>query len=223
MSVKSKLQSIAAKLLPARYYCEDALLTGHTFVKPEYFDASYQRGLRATNGRDSRNRWRVAVAIWAAKQALRSNGCFVELGVNYGFTSSAVLHNLTALNRRRRFILIDSFEGVEGKRFDSNYNHSYESVVANFKEWPHAEVYKGWLPKVLPSIPFGTIAYLHIDLNSARHEVESFQFLQSMLTKGSVVLLDDYCYSGFTKTQKAWDALGLNILALPTGQGLIIV
>ncbi len=217
------LQKIG-KLLPKKYYCQDTLFTGNTFVKPYGFDESYARGCQAVGGQNYHNHWRVAIAIWAAKQAQKVAGDYVELGVNYGVTSSAILHNLKTFDRK--FFLVDSFDGVSPlpsrAKATGAYNCSFERTRDNFSEWPSAEVIKGWLPACLDCVKAGSIAYLHIDLNSAQPEIQSYLELKPRLSPGAIVLLDDYCYAGYQETQKAWDSLNANILCMPTGQGMLV-
>ena len=54
----------------------------------------------------------------------------------------------------------------------------------------------------------------------------SINVLWNKIVKGGIILLDDYCYSGYPDTKRTWDKFSLkkkiSIIALPTGQGLII-
>jgi O-methyltransferase len=64
-------------------------------------------------------------------------------------------------------------------------------------------------------------------MNSAEPEIEAVRRLWPQMTAGAVVLLDDYGGGPAYRPQKqAFDALarelGFHILALPTGQGLIV-
>ena len=47
------------------------------------------------------------------------------------------------------------------------------------------------------------------------------------MSPNSIILLDDYAYSGYKDTKKAWDKFcskkNYEILSLPTGQGLILL
>jgi hypothetical protein len=64
-------------------------------------------------------------------------------------------------------------------------------------------------------------------MNSAEPEIEAVRRLWPQMTAGAVVLLDDYGGGPAYRPQKqAFDTLaremGFHILALPTGQGLIV-
>ena len=214
----------------------------HAFMEKLDFQRAYARGVQAA-GKNSNNRWRVHVALWVAEQCVKLEGDFVELGVNYGSTSSAIMTHLNWNDVKKKFWLVDSFSGVDvqqlskaeinngaaqsssGNISSGAYNSNLEVCRKNFSEWQSAIIIKGWIPECLHEITSEKIAYLHIDLNSSRPEVEAFRNLLPKLTPGALVLLDDYAYCGFENTRIAWDMLGselgFTVLSLPTGQGLI--
>ena len=71
------------------------------------------------------------------------------------------------------------------------------------------------------------IAYLHIDLNSAKYEVEVLKVLFDKIVPGGILILDDYEWAGIYRTQKiaedTWfDERQYRVMPLPTGQGLLI-
>lgn len=118
MLLKSVVKEIAAKFgigifrLPGRY-AQDGLITIHSdhFRADPGFRAAYDRGLLASSGFDPGFEWRVHIALWAARTALRVDGDFAECGVNAGFISSAIMENLRWNTIARRFYLIDTFAG----------------------------------------------------------------------------------------------------------------
>jgi len=70
------------------------------------------------------------------------------------------------------------------------------------------------------------VAFLHLDLNCSQPEVAAFDYFWDFLVPGAFVLLDDYGYAGYRSQKIAMDAAArdkqMNILSLPTGQGLVI-
>ncbi len=208
------------------------------------FQAAYRRGLRAADGVDPGFAWRVHVALWAAKTALHVSGDFVECGVNAGFVSSAIMQALDWNATGRRFFLVDTWAGPPLDQYDASevaagrrqvaqaamaagaYVADIERVRRNFAEWPGAVIVQGAVPDVLPQIPSAQIAFLHLDMNAARPEQAALAYLWPRLPPGAVVLLDDYAYHGFEEQARAIDAVaeqvGASVLALPTGQGLIV-
>jgi Methyltransferase domain len=230
-------------------YARDGLFTMHRapFLGEKAFRSAYDRGVQASNGLDPKMEWRTHVALWAAATALRAGGDFVECGVNAGFVSSAIMHALNWRGMTRKFYLIDTFSGpvlsqyspveIERGRVDTAkaalaagaYVTDLERVRANFSEWPNAVVVQGAVPEVLEAgnaLNFGPVAFLHLDMNCALPERRALEFFWSRLSVGGVVLFDDYTYFGHDSQTEAIDAvagaLGARVLALPTGQGVIV-
>ncbi|HWQ52673.1 MAG TPA: TylF/MycF/NovP-related O-methyltransferase [Bryobacteraceae bacterium] len=228
------------------HYGHDGLYTLHNdrFRRDPAFRAAYERGLKSSNGVDSDNEWRIHVALWTAANALRVPGDFVECGVNTGFVSSAIMQYLDWRAVEKRFYLVDTFSGpvlgqysaeemacgrvtiAEGAIAAGAYATDVERVRANFAEWPNAVVVKGAVPEVLPSLGGERVAYLHIDMNCAHPERAALEYFWERLSPGGFVLFDDYAYTGADCQADAIDAaareLGARVLALPTGQGLIV-
>src|SRR5207248_9328469 len=75
------------------------------------FRRAYARGVQAGRGVNPGMAWRIHIALWAARMALRAPGQFVECGVNAGFVSSAIMDYLDWNAVARKFILIDTFAG----------------------------------------------------------------------------------------------------------------
>src|SRR6185437_8328689 len=245
MNLAGRLQQLLRSAAPKRYYFEDALITthNHSFVDDPAFTNAYARGLKASGGKDWHNRWRVYLALWVARMCSQIEGDFVECGVNYGFTSSAIMQQLNWDRLGKKFWLIDSFAGIDAKqsteqekalgaveRSETNkrtgfYNSDAERCRANFSEWKNAHVIEGWIPDCLNQVTSAKVAFMHIDLNAVVPEIEAFKYFRSKLSHGAFILLDDYAYSGADLTFAGWSKaakeLNFEILALPTGQGLI--
>jgi hypothetical protein len=145
----------------------------------------------------------------------------------------------------KRFFLIDTFAGPPLDQFSADevergrkklaqealaagaYVTDLERVRRNFSEWRNnVETVCGRVPEVLSGVPFGAVAFLHLDLNCAYPEREALRFFWERLPAGGVVLLDDYTYFGHDSQTEAIDAVtrsvGAGVLSLPTGQGLIV-
>jgi hypothetical protein len=79
---------------------------------------------------------------------------------------------------------------------------------------------------VLPTLDIGKVAFLHIDMNCAYPERAALEYFWNKLASGAIVLLDDYAYFGHEEQREAIDAvagnLGVDVLCLPTGQGMIV-
>jgi len=227
-------------------YDQDGLWTvhNHEFVDDPRFEAAYQRGLAAALGLEYLGPWRMHVGLWAATHALALAGDFVECGVNRGVMSSAIMHYLDWNRQNRRFFLLDTFAGLdveqltEGERARgaADANHEFlssgryvsgvESVRRNFAEWNNVHIVVGKIPETLAEVDADKVAYLHLDLNSTRPEVQALEHFWPLLVPGAVVLLDDYAYDGYRDSKLGMDgfarAHAVAIASLPTGQGLLI-
>lgn len=216
----------------------------HSFLREERFLSAYARGLRSCGGTDYELPWRLKVALWCGRQAIQVPGDFVECGVNRGFMSSALMHDLAWEHCGRTFWLIDSFSGIdidqltpdEKARGRAGYNRTalkrgfYENDPAavrdNFREWPSARVVQGVLPDCLSALVLGRVAFVHMDLNSVRAEIQTLEVLWPQISGGGVVLVDDYGFFGFAAHKPAYDTFakerGIDVLQLPTGQGVLV-
>jgi Methyltransferase domain len=225
-------------------YSQDGLFTIHSdhFRNDPAFRAAYDRGLQAAHGIDPAFEWRVHVALWAAQTALRAHGDFVECGVNAGVVSSAIMEKLRWNDVGRRYYLIDTFTGPVLSQFSQDekqmlqvaelalqsggYVTDMNRIRSNFAQWDNVQIVQGAVPVILETIDFGAVAFLHIDMNSALPTRAAFEFFWDRLSPGAVVLFDDYAYYGHTCLRDSIDdsarAREVQILSLPTGQGIII-
>ncbi len=227
------------------YDC-DGLFSEHRarFEQDARFQAAWQRGLQTNFGVDPGIAWRIHIGLWAASVAARAPGDFVECGVNAGFLSSAILTYLDWPRLGKKFYLVDTFDGppleqlsareVETGSFakilqsvtSGAYVTDLESIRRNYREWPGIEIVQGVVPDVLPAVSANPIAFLHLDMNCAYPEIEALRFFWDRMSRGGVVLLDDYSRKDYEALGDAMDELagrlGTEIVSLPTGQGMIV-
>jgi hypothetical protein len=245
--IKQWLQRGGYTALNSRdYYSSDGLFTPHQprFLQSQRFQSAYRRGVDASQGFDPGFEWRVHIALWAATRALETEGDFVECGVNAGFISSAILQYLDWESTGRTFYLIDTFAGPPLAQYSESeiqqgrdkvareavasgaYVTDLERVRSNFSQWPHASVIQGEVPGVLSQLPVTKVAFVHLDMNSATPECAALEFFWPLLSSRGLILLDDYAYFQSNPQGDALDTvarrLGIEILSLPTGQGLIL-
>ncbi|QYK53603.1 MAG: class I SAM-dependent methyltransferase [Fimbriimonadaceae bacterium] len=226
---------------PENIYNQDGLrsIHNHDFMNDARFQSAYTRGMLASE-KDYTWHWRVHVGLWAASVAAKLPGDFIECGVNRGFLSSAIMHDLNWDEFDKTFWLLDTFAGID-PRFVSDeektsgilernegefYVGGVDIVRKNFSEWKNVQIVVGAIPETLAQVACDQVAYLHLDMNCAPPEVAAFEYFWPKLVPGGVVLLDDYAYRGYESQKAAMDrcamAVGVRILSLPTGQGLMI-
>jgi hypothetical protein len=219
-----------------RTYNQDGLITMHScgFRSDSRFQSAYEAGEATGSWGRSRIHWRVHVACWAASQAAGLPGDFVECGTNKGGMALSILKYLAPDRPGQRFFLFDTFSGLVPELSSSQelavtrgfYGDCYEEVVRRFAPYPNIVIVRGVIPASLTKVPVGDVAFVHMDLNAARPTRSAIEFFWPKLLPGGIVLLDDYGWID-NELQKAtldeFAALaGVEILCLPTGQGLLL-
>ena len=213
------------------------------FLRDPRFEAAHARGWNSGHKKRRHiddNRWIVHVALWAATQAARLDGDFVECGVDTGMFSLAICDWLDFNSLDKDFWLFDTFsgipeaqmtpaerDGIGGWHNRESYEECYELARSNFARWPRCRLVRGAVPESLAAFPTDRgVAYLSIDMNIVLPEIAAVDFFWDRLVPGAVVLLDDYGWLTHRPQQEAFDAFaqskGASILCLPTGQGLML-
>ncbi len=223
-------------------YAQDGVFTVHNadFLNNEKFRKAYRLGLGDDHnlGPNPHIEWRVYVCCWAVNNARHLEGDFVECGVNTGILSRAAVEyaDFSAL-RERTFYLMDTFEGMPQAQFveseralglDKKYKYgdTFASVQSKFAALPNVRLIKGPIPESLTQVQAQKIAYLSIDMNAAAPEKAALEYFWDRLVTGALVVLDDYNWRLHVNQKRAIDEFsrrrGTEVLALPTGQGLIV-
>lgn len=177
--------------------------------------------------------WNIHTVLWAARSSLTLDGDFVELGVFKGFTSSVLAQYLDFAKVPKTWYLYDTFTGIPDEDLNkgwtnayANMGMSYEAVVERFAAYPNIKVIKGRVPDIFDEVCPERVAFMHIDLNSAKAEVAALDRLYDRVVPGGLIVFDDFGWSQCLEqnlAEVAWaEARGLHILELPTGQGLLV-
>jgi hypothetical protein len=159
----------------------------------------------------------------------------VECGVDRGGFSRAAMHYIGFAGLpHKKFYLVDTYAGIpeETLREDPNrellstrYHQTYDDVVRTFAPFPNAVIVRGKVPEVLPAVAAEKICYLCVDLNTAGPSVEAAEFFWDRMVSGATMVLDDYGHTFFAGMKQGLDDFarkrGVEVLSLPTGQGLI--
>lgn len=182
--------------------------------------------------------WRVNTALWAAQQAARLEGDFVECGVNTGILSLAICHYLDFNSLDKRFFLFDTYSGIPEdqpgygesveniQQKNKYYFDCYDLARKNFAPWPKACLVRGKVPDTLGEVDIDKVCYLSLDMNVAEPELAALEHFWPKLVQGAVVLIDDYGWQTCEQQKAAIDGfarrIGIPVLFLPTGQGVIV-
>lgn len=232
--VPQKWKSILGTLRHSTY-AEDGIIASRNneFLFAGKFARAYESGKATGSWGDMDLRWRVYVSCWAGRYAMNLPGDFVECGVNRGGMASAVMKYTNFTDSNKKFYLLDTYCGIpdESKSsaaaLDFDYTECYDDVCKRFSQVPNARIVRGPIPSTLHEVASERIAYLSLDMNSAIPEIAAAEFFWDKIVGGGVIVLDDYCYSRhFVKQKMAFDKFSVQIstevLALPTGQGIIL-
>ena len=238
-SVFQKYFLLSSKSTLYPYQQDRGLITKYltTFRQDPGFLEAYAKGIDLL-AYDLKSYYRIHQAIWATSVALENEGDWVELGTGRGFTMSATLkyHQKKWNKSSKNLWLVDTFSPHEinydtGTQTESGkksvmYCDDLQKLEDHFKEFNNVHFLQGLIPNCLDQLNVEKISFLHIDLNAAKPEVEGLTLLWDRLTKGGILLLDDY---GFPNRRDQHDAMNsfassrsFEIFQMPTGQGLAI-
>ena len=219
-------------------YFQDGLLTVHNsdFRQDPKFREAYRLGKATGSWGRQDVEWRAYVCCWAAWSVRNKPGDFVECGVNRGGLSRAAMHYIGFEQLGKRFWLLDTYEGLvehliseEERRLGilpGGYEPCFERVVETFRSIPGVEIIKGIVPDTLRQVISERICYLSLDMNNAAPEIAAAEYFWDRLISGAMIVLDDYGWTKQINQKRAFDRFaeqrGVQILGLPTGQGLIV-
>jgi O-methyltransferase len=179
--------------------------------------------------------WRLHVLCWCARNCLRREGDFVECGVYRGFSTAVAARYLEFGARDKRWFLYDTFSGIPDDQLNPGHPSPamyaeaglYEGCRARFAEYANVHVIQGRVPEVLHGRAPESVAFLHLDMNSALAESGALEFFSDRFSPGAMVLLDDYGWRGYRPQKFVADAFfarrGCPVMELPTGQGLALL
>jgi O-methyltransferase len=219
-------------------YNNDGLLSKHNcdFQRDRKFSTAYAKGVATASWGKENVQWRAHVVTWAAQCGLHVDGDFVECGVNKG-AMATVIHEYTELHQTsRKFWLLDTYNGLVERQLSENerrrgvahwaYEECFDLVRRRFEPFPNVILVRGEVPETLPQVTANRVAYLGIDMNCTEPEIAAATFFWDKMSSGAIMVLDDYGWSGHMEQKLAFDEFArhraVEILSLPTGQGLIL-
>lgn len=217
-------------------YAKDGLITFHhsDFLKDPLFQEAYRLGKATGSWHGADIEWRAYVACWAGAKAAKLAGDFVECGVERGGMARAVMHYVGFAKLPKKFYLLDTFCGFPEEHRDlaapchrDSYHECFADAQRTFADVPNAVLVRGKVPESLAWVGAEQVAYLSIDMNCAEPEIAAAEHFWDKLVPGAVMLLDDYGYSDhYVRQKEAFNrfaaARNVQVLLLPTGQGLIM-
>jgi len=129
-------------------------------------------------------------------------GDVVELGCHKGAVAAIIQKTLEENNSNKKLFLYDSFKGLPEKnekdgntRFQEGWCKTDESKVYDFfkkNEIKKPKIFSGWFKDTLPKKLPKKISFAHLDGDFYSSIKESLENIYPKLSKGAVVVIDDY-------------------------------
>src|SRR3989338_5255260 len=222
-------------------YADNKIIARHNadFVRDGTFAPAYRFAKAFT--KEDRAPWSVYLLQWAARQAVKVPGDFVECGTARGFAAAMILASVDLAGCGKRFFLFDSWSGVlpaqltENERrlygtqlpaFIRQFSGYFDEVKHAFARFPFVTLVKGYVPRSLSQAEIESVCFLHLDMNAMHPELEALPYFFPRLQKGAWVVLDDYGQPGRIEQKRGMDRLAeelhIEIFASPTGQGIMV-
>ena len=185
--------------------------------------------------RDSSIAWRTHTACWASRLACNVQGDFLEIGCYEGYSASVLREFLgrdfTAYWGSRQYFWFDRFHGGGcQKSIALDQTESLDICQRRASRFSDVEIIVGnVLETLVDDDRFASrkFAFVHFDLNDFEVEFEVLKFVMERVVKGGVLLFDDFSMVPFSTQnalyRKFFKSCNLEVLELPTGQGLVVV
>ncbi len=215
-------------------FSNDGFTTTHFlgFRTDEKFNTAFSTAIKSIPKDGPNNlqkiEWRAHISTWAANQALRiGEGDFVECGVWYGVLSKTICEYLSIENfGDRKFYLVDTFGEIQGSHTAEKYKKDiYDDVKDRFSIYPQIQIIRGVVPDCLSKITSSKIAYLAIDMNSSKPELETLKYFYKKIVKGGIIYFDDYGWE-YPELRKVVDEFFSDkpetLLHFPSGNSIVM-
>jgi len=230
------------------FFVYDGLVTrnNHDFMKEPLFKKAFDLAIDTKtwgDGNDPHNigipYWRAHTVCWVAKQAIQLQGDFVECGVFKGAFARMIIEYTEFEKSQKKFYLMDTFNGlveeqvtekekhagINVTKYNEAYANCYDIVKNAFSFCDNVKLIKGPIPDTLTQCPASQIAFLSIDMNCVAPELAALEYFWDKVVSGGFIVLDDYGFNSHLNQKIAHDKFAksknVEILSLPTGQGLI--
>ena len=225
-----ELMDEAASLVYPGFYLGDNMFTwmrNNSALDDSAFHNAWQSNI--TNPADEAVMWRRYILCCAAYHCVHLDGDFIECGVLFGAGVKTVIDFFGKDNFAKTFWAYDAFDTNPVETHPSHGQQAglYKTVKTRFAGYDNVKLVKGLLPESLRNNSPQRVAYLHIDLNQAEHEIAVLNELFDRVVAGGVIIMDDYEWSSVYRDQKIkedrwFEEREYRVFPLPTGQGLLI-
>lgn len=235
-----QLAAISKKLGGDSYLSDGILVWGRIlgWIRDKKFQDSCSKAEPSLNdiGVDSSISWRSHTVCWASSHACKIDGDFFEFGCHMGYTASLarsfVNDKFKTQHEQRKYFWFDMFSTNNGGSDKTRMiDQSCSEIAARERSRLYADVFilKGNVLETYVNNVFFSgrkIGFAHFDLNDYLVEMSVIEKATRNAEAGTVFLFDDFAMCPFHEQNKKYREFfrekGLEILELPTGQGLVI-
>lgn len=220
-------------------YSQDELITAHypnfqneqKFIKSIKSNFKFDEIIRNKIDHD----WRIHILCSIAYNVSKNTeGDFAECGVFKGDSTYSVINYCNLDKSKKLFWLIDTFDGFDLSQLSNDelklrnskqFKNVLNFVKTKFAKIKCARILPGLVPKILKNISSKKFCFVHIDMNAAYPEKMAFKYFFPRLSKGGVIIFDDYGHAGHEEQRIVIDKIASSydrkVVCLPTGQGLV--
>ena len=181
---------------------------------------------------------RCFTLLKAAQSVAHLPGELAECGCRKGKSTHFILAAI-GTDCNKKIHIFDSFEGLSEPtnkdKLTSGSQAWQEGALAssqdiltdNLKLYGHMLViHKGWIPEKFTEVKDQTFSFLHIDVDLYDPTLDSLKFFYERMTKGGIIMCDDYGSVSCPGAKKAFDEFFAdkpeNVVELPSAQALVI-
>lgn len=150
-------------------------------------------------------------------------GDFAECGCWNGNSLFATKFLIDKHSLNKSFHIFDSFEGglsefrekdmqnssikskLEAEEIKKQFSSSYEELLKKTNGLKMLEINKGWIPEILEKQEERNYCFVHIDVDLYEPTISSHKYFFERLSKGGIIVCDDYGYRQFPGAKLAVD------------------
>ena len=170
--------------------------------------------------------WRVHLLASAINSCKDLEGDFIEFGCYDAKVAEFLIEYNNISSYKKTFYLYDVFDEPPTGKGPLHSPELFNIVKERMDKYNFVKVIPGLLPKTFKDNIPEKIAFVHLDLNSAKTEISLLEVFFERVVSGGIIILDDYGTMGYEQQyneEKIFFAnLGYNVFEFPTGGGMVI-
>ncbi len=170
--------------------------------------------------------WRIHLLASAINSCKNLEGDFIEFGCYDARVAEFLIEYNNIASLKKSFYLYDIFDNPPTDRGPLHSPELFDNVSKRMSKYDFVRVIPGLLPGTFEDKIPDKIAFVHLDLNSAKTEISLLKVFFEKMVPGGIIILDDYGTMGYeqqyTEEKIFFANLGYDVFELPTGGGMVI-